>query len=30
VKSAADQPEAIRLAKTTKGVSRVVDKLTIQ
>jgi osmotically-inducible protein OsmY len=30
VKSAAEKAEAIRLAKTTKGVSRVVDKLTIQ
>jgi osmotically-inducible protein OsmY len=30
VKSAAEKAEAIRLAKTTKGVSKVVDKLTIQ
>ena len=30
VKSAAEKAEAIRLAKTTKGVARVVDKLTIQ
>jgi osmotically-inducible protein OsmY len=30
VKSAAEKAEAIRLAKTTKGVDRVVDKLTIQ
>jgi osmotically-inducible protein OsmY len=30
VKSAAEKAEAIRLAKTTTGVKRVVDKLTIQ
>lgn len=30
VRSAAEKAEAIRLAKTTKGVARVVDKLTIQ
>jgi osmotically-inducible protein OsmY len=30
VKSAAEKAEAIRLAKTTKGVKSVVDKLTIQ
>ena len=30
VKSAAEKAEAIRLAKTTKGVNKVVDKLTIQ
>jgi hyperosmotically inducible protein len=30
VKSAAEKAEAIRLAKTTKGVSKVVDKLTVQ
>jgi hyperosmotically inducible protein len=30
VKSAAEKAEAIRLAKTTKGVTKVVDKLTIQ
>jgi hyperosmotically inducible protein len=30
VRSAAEKAEALRLAKTTKGVSRVVDKLTIQ
>jgi osmotically-inducible protein OsmY len=29
VRSAAEKAEAIRLAKTTKGVARVVDKLTI-
>lgn len=30
VKSAAEKAEAIRLASTTKGVDKVVDKLTIQ
>jgi osmotically-inducible protein OsmY len=30
VKSAAEKAEAIRLARTTKGVDKVVDKLTIQ
>ena len=30
VKSEAEKTEAIRLARTTKGVDRVVDKLTIQ
>ena len=30
VKSAAEKAEAIRLAKTTKGVDRVIDKLTVQ
>lgn len=30
VKSAAEKAEAIRLASTTKGVDRVVDKLTIK
>ena len=30
VKSAAEKAEAIRLAKTTKGVKSVVDKLTVQ
>jgi hyperosmotically inducible protein len=30
VKSAAEKAEAIRLAKTTKGVKTVVDKLTVQ
>ena len=30
VKTAAEKAEAIRLAKTTTGVKRVVDKLTIQ
>jgi osmotically-inducible protein OsmY len=30
VKSAAERAEAIRLAKTTKGVKSVVDKLTVQ
>ena len=30
VHSAAEKAEAVRLARTTKGVSRVVDKLTIE
>lgn len=30
VKSAAEKAEAVRLAKTTKGVKSVVDKLTVQ
>lgn len=30
VKSAAEKAEAIRLASTTKGVDKVIDKLTIQ
>ena len=30
VRSAAEKAEALRLARTTKGVSRVVDKLVIR